>query len=89
VDQLIKKIQAKGLTVVDSWTRSMVLGRIAGPVFWAIAAILHFGFGIIIDEASAQYWISFISDLIAWGCAGWGTIAPVLSKLRQKSVAAP
>jgi hypothetical protein len=84
VDKLIKKIQTQGLTVVDSWTRSMVLGRVAGPIFWTISAVLYFGFGIVIDESTAQQLTKLIADLLVWACAAWGTVAPIWSKARQK-----
>lgn len=68
---------------MDSWSKSAIAGRIAGPVFWIIAAILYFGFNIVIDEETSNKLIETISILITSSLAIWGTVAPVLSKYRQ------
>ena len=68
---------------MDSWSKSAIAGRIAGPVFWIIAAILYFGFNIVIDEETSNKLIEMISISITCLLAIWGTIAPVWSKYRQ------
>jgi len=68
---------------MDSLKKSVLLGRLAGPVFWIIAAGLHFFFDISVDEQDAEVITKELTAVITYLCALWGTLAPIWSKYRQ------
>lgn len=69
---------------MDSWSKSAVVGRLAGPLFVAFAALMTFLFGIEFDEEAMTIGINstvvFLNGLVGL----WGFAMAVRSKIRQK-----
>lgn len=69
---------------MDSVSRSTVAGRIAGPVFVSLGALLAYFFGIEVDPKTMEVGIDATVQVISGLSALWGFYTAIRSKLRQK-----
>jgi uncharacterized membrane protein len=69
---------------MDSWSKSAVVGRLAGPLFVAFAALMTFIFGIEFDEEAMKIGVNSTVALLNGLLGLWGFAMSVRSKIRQK-----
>jgi hypothetical protein len=69
---------------MDSWGKSAVVGRIAGPVSWVIAGLCALIFGIVIPEETIGKMSEAVTQVIYGFCMVWGIFAPIYSKWKEK-----
>jgi uncharacterized membrane protein len=69
---------------MDSWSKSAVAGRLAGPLFVAFAALMTFIFGIEFDEKNMTIGINSTIALLNGLIGLWGFAMAVRSKIRQR-----
>jgi uncharacterized membrane protein len=69
---------------MDTVAKSMRTGRLAAPLFYLIAFILQYWFGVVIDEAQANQLIVAINNILSALAVIWGTYTSIRSKYRQR-----
>ncbi len=69
---------------MDSWSKSAVVGRLAGPFFVTFAALMTFIFGIEFDEEAMTIGINSTVALINGLIGLYGFAMAFRSKLRQQ-----
>ena len=72
---------------MDSWGKSAVVGRIAGPVSWAIAGLCALIFGVVLPEETTGKITEAITQVITGICMVWGIVAPMYSKWKETKAA--
>lgn len=69
---------------MDSVAKSTTVGRISGPVAWIIAIILAKYFDVSVEGAEYDALTQIVGQALVYLFAAYGTVTPIISKIREK-----
>jgi hypothetical protein len=70
---------------MDSIKKSALIGRVATPLFQAVAAIIFAKYGIEIDAETQQIMVNYTATAVSALFGLWGYMTPIISKIREKA----